>query len=284
MNKRMITMSLLGSSSSLGLNWIYDKELMSSFSKKNEVLFLPIQHQLYNQAKNGFNVYKNHKIGDLDFMGEVMYIFHKFLISNKNNSNFKEFLYQHIGPDSEYDGYIEQYGKELIKSVSNGKLFTDHVDKQLIGCAMFIIGYAHNLEIDTIHNYTKVLTAYDQTLNFIHSLNYIFNNINETNKTSVLKESIKFLGNDYKGKMEASLTKIDIDEFIKNYSGIACGLEQSFPLIFYIVNISNTYKDALRVNSSLGGASSARGLVIGAIYSITEEVPIDFKSILNKKI
>ena len=284
MNMKMIHMSLLGSSSSLGVNWIYDKKLMSDFTKNNNILFLPIQHQLYKKAKNGYNVYKNHKVGDLDFMGEVAYIFHEYLLGNSKDLNFKDYLYKKIGPESDYDGYIEQYGKELIKTIDNKKIFTDHIDKQLISSALFIIGFAHDLDINTIMNYTKILTAFDQTINFDYALNHVFRNLKATNKTSVLNESIRFLGRDYEGKMKASLSNIDIDTFIDKFSGIACGLEQSFPLVYYIVNNTDSFKEALQINASLGGASSARGFIIGAIYSIIDDIPTEFSKIINKKI
>lgn len=283
MNNRMIYMSLLGSSSSLGLNWIYDKDLMSEFSKENKVLFLPIQHKLYRKAKHGFNVYPNHIVGDLDFMGEVIYLFHKYL-EKQQESNFKQYMYKHIGPESSYNGYIETYGKELIETISQGNLHTDLIDKQLIGPAMYVVGYAHGLDdIETLH-FSKSLTAYEETKNFHKSLRHIFINLNDNNKSDVLKESISYLSSDYKIRLKHVFTDINIDDFIKEYSGVACGLEQSFPLIYYIVHHTSNFKEALTLNSSLGGASSARGIIIGAIYSLLEEIPKEYQNMLNYKI
>ena len=74
----MIKAGLLGSSSALGLNWIYDKRLLSEFSKGTEVLFIPIDHKLYKKAKTGFAVYPKTVVGDLDFMGEIIYIFNDY--------------------------------------------------------------------------------------------------------------------------------------------------------------------------------------------------------------
>ena len=53
---KMVKAALLGSSSALGLNWIYDKKLLSNYAEKNPVLFIPIDHKLYKKAKTGFDV------------------------------------------------------------------------------------------------------------------------------------------------------------------------------------------------------------------------------------
>jgi len=276
----MIQMSLIGSSSSLGLNWIYDRKLMKEFSKNNEVLFLPIQHELYKIAENGFDVYPNHEIGDLDFMGEVIYHYHRYL-SSKHPVSLKEFMYLNIGPESPYTGYIEKYGKVLIENIHDGNNHTTLIDKQLIGPAMYVIGYSHDLDDNTILEHSKVFTAYQNTTDFHVALKFIFTNINKENKTEVLKQSIKFLSEEYKDSMYNSLSDIELYEFIDKYSGVACGLDQSYPLIYYIINNSDTFKEALTLNASLGGASSARGIIIGAIYSIFEDVPTEYKHILN---
>lgn len=282
MNRKLIKMSLLGSASALGINWIYDRALLQEFKQNNEVIFLPIQHNLYEKAKNGFDVYPNHKIGDLDFMGEVLYIFHKFI--QGNHDSLKQFIYDHIGPNSEYDGYIETYGKNLIENINNGFEETSYIDKQLIGPLMYIIGYANNLSVDEVEKYSKVLTAYPNTIDFHIALKFIFNNISHLNKTDVLQKSIMYLPEDYQNSLEHSFDDIDVFEFIDNYSGVACGLEQSFPLIYYIINHTDSYLEALKLNAELGGASSARGLLIGAIYSFLDPFPEEYENTLNKDI
>ena len=281
MNDLMIKMSLIGSSSSLGLNWIYDRELMKEFSEKNKVLFLPIQHKLYEKAEHGFDVYPNHQIGDLDFMGEVAYLFHTYLKDNID-IDLKQYVYNNIGPTSTYDGYIEKYGKVLIDEINNGSQSTSLEDTQLIGPTMYIIGYAHGLTDNDILHFTKVFTIYEDNHKFHKTLNYLFKNLEKGNKKKTLAESISFLPSQYQESCKIALTEIELFKFIDDYSGVACGLEQSFPLVYYIVSHSNTFVEALVLNSSLGGASSARGILIGAIYSQLENMPRKYESILNK--
>ena len=143
----MIKASLLGSSSALGLNWIYDKDLLIEYSKDNEVLFTPIDHDLYKKAKNGFDVYPNSVVGDLDFMGEILYLLHMHLEYSKDISlpSWRNTVFNYIGPSGTYDGYIEQYGKELVQQMITetaknvkGTLYTNHIDKQLIGPALLL--------------------------------------------------------------------------------------------------------------------------------------------------
>lgn len=282
MNKKLIEMSLLGSASSLGLNWIYDKELMKSFSKNNDVLFLPIQHDLYKKAEHGFDVYPNHIIGDLDFMGEVLFQFHRFLYNGGNNPrDFRLQLYNHIGPNSGYEGYIEKYGKTLIADIAQTSSVSNEIDKQLIGPTLFIVGYAHGLKQSSILEYTKVLTNYQNISLFQQSIKYIFDNLTKESRTTVLKHSVSLLPKDYQESSIKAFDLLETQDFITKYSGIACGLEQSYPLVLHIVNQSTSFENALQINASLGGASSARGLLIGAFYSFLEDTPTEYKDILN---
>lgn len=280
MNKKMIKYSLLGSASALGTNWIYDRLLMEDFSKTTEGIFLPIQHELYKKAENGFDVYPDHKVGDLDFMGEVIYQFHTYL-QDKSKYSLKKFVYEKIGPNSGYKGYIEKYGKVLIEEIDNGIEEISIEDKQLIGAAMYIIGYANDLSDEEILEYSKVFTIYEETKNFHLALKDIFNNISTENKNEVLYESTKFLAKEYKEKCWKALEEIELFEFIDNYSGVACGLEQSFPLIYYIVSKTKTIEEALILNARLSGASSARGIIIGAIYSLIDDMPGNLEESLN---
>ena len=280
MNKKLIKMSLIGSSSSLGTNWIYDKNLMKEFSKDKDLLFLPIQHELYEKAKAGFDVYPTFEVGDVDFMGEVIYRFHKYLEEGSEGS-LKQYLYDSFGPSSSYNGYIEHYGKEIIEKINDGNEYTELVDKQLIGPAMFAIGFAHGLSNDEIIEFTKTLTAYSNIPQFFEVLRFIFEFAKPNNKEETLRKAATFLPKEYRESVEASFNEIDVDKFIDNFSGVACGMDQSIPLIFYILNNTKSFKEALQLNANLSGASCARGIIIGAIYSFVEDVPIEFKDILN---
>lgn len=292
----IITASLLGSASALGLNWIYDKELLDEYKKDHEVIFIPIDHELYKKAKNGFDVYPNHQVGDLDFMGEVLYKFYEFYNESEDYSpqNWRKEFYNYFNEEGPYSGYIEHYGKDLLLKFSeelNGKkeisVFTDHIDKQLIGPAFLLAMFGSTRAVNKVEDsltYSQTLTAYKGIRYFDDLLyNVLFDLKKGVDKIKALKSNIFRAPKEYQESLNMALTMNDIDSFITEYSGVACGLEQAFPLIYYIVAHADNWEDALRLNASLGGASSARGMFISAIFNIISGIPKKYLNKLNYK-
>ncbi len=294
---KMIKAGLLGSSSALGLNWIYDKKLLLNYAEENEVIFTPIDHNLYKKAKNGFDVYPNTVVGDLDFMGEILYLFNQFLnnINDTSSNNWRTVVYNHIKDDGPYDAYIEKYGKVLIskyedelKNNKEPQTHTDYEDNQLIGLAMFIAIYENDNfanKVDDSLNYARVFSNHLPTENFTELLFNLFNDLkNGISKDQALENNIRFAPIEYHEKLRQSLHNTESFLFIKNYSGVACELDQSFPLIYHLVANSKSWKDAMTKNAILGGASSARGIFISAIFNIIDIIPIKYQDKLNHKL
>jgi hypothetical protein len=59
----------------------------------------------------------------------------------------------------------------------------------------------------------------------------------------------------------------DTKVFIKEYAGIACQIPQSIPLIIHMLTRVKSFEEMLHWNTRIGGASSDRGLMLGAILS-----------------
>lgn len=296
MNKiRIEKAALLGSASALGLNWIYDRALLKTHKdESNPMIFESIDHELYKKAKNAFDVYPNHRLGDLDFMGEVLYLFYMYFEYEKDLSlaRWRKVLYEYFREDFEYDGYIESYGRSFLDTYAKElageipvKAHTDHIDKQLAGL-LFILGtYDQQKSTDKIADaiqYAKTITAdpniNDLTTMLFHLLQQLDRNIP---KTKALQASLKHCPLEYKEAMNQALSTLDIETFLTKHSGVACNLEQSLPLVYYIIQHTNSWKEALVLNATLGGASSARGIFISAIISRYEEIPEQYAHLLQ---
>lgn len=293
---KMVDAALLGSSSALGLNWIYDKELLEEYSKDNEVLFIPIDHELYKKAKTGFDVYPKSQVGDLDFMGEILRLFHSFLNDkiDISPSNFRKVVYNYIKQDGVYDAYIESYGNDLIKKYEDEQynykeqqIYTDYEDKQLIGLALFTAIYENPKFTDKVSDslkYAKVFTSYKEIEDFTNLLNHLFDDLkNGVEKEDALLNSIQYAPFDFQEQLKHSLHKVDSHYFIDKFAGVACDISQAIPLIYHIVAHNNSWEDALTQNAILGGASSARGILISAIFNIIDIIPIRYQDKLNTK-
>lgn len=105
-----------------------------------------------------------------------------------------------------------------------------------------------------------------------------------TMKLEALKKVIADSPAEYHEALNISLTDIESSSFIKNYSGLGCSIKMSLPLVFFIIAHSKNWEEALKLNTTLGGASSARGIFISAIFSIISGIPETYLSKLKYNI
>lgn len=279
--------ALLGSASALGLNWIYDAKLLQTHKDQGHpMIFESIDHDLYKQAENGFDVYPNHTVGDLDFMGEVYYLTYMFFTYEEVQTleRYREVLYSYFREDYEYNGYIESYGRDFLtayKAELDGTQeplsHTTHIDKQLVGLLYILAVYEDDSLLDkeqTALHFARVLTAYDNLDGLTAAFYYLLVLLDQgvPFKEAAL-QCEQYLPTEYRDGVLAALTDIDINTFLSTYSGVACGLNQAVPLLFYILAHTNSWEEALMFNATLGGASSARGIFVSAIASRYLDIP-----------
>lgn len=287
--------ALLGSASALGYHWVYDPfKLFDKRDNGDPMIFQEIDHDFYKETENTYDVYPFHKAGDLDFMGEVLYITSKFLDnqSTVNLEHFRKMFYDYFKEDSPYNGWVEGYAKDFLKVYQeeiDGKretqVYTEYVDKQLVGL-LFILAVLENEKIEnkieTALELSKTLTSYENISGLTTFLYQLFKEIDD-GKT--IKDALHATSNEipeiYRENILKSSEDIDIITFAQNYSGIACGLDQSLSLIFYILNHTSTWEEAMVLNTSIGGASSNRGIFISAIASRYLDIPEKYHSKLN---
>ncbi|MDT8337544.1 MAG: ADP-ribosylglycohydrolase family protein, partial [Candidatus Izemoplasmatales bacterium] len=78
--------------------------------------------------------------------------------------------------------------------------------------------------------------------------------------------------------LHKALEMNDPNEFIEAYSGRACAIKYSIPLIIHILYHTNSYEEAINYNALLGGAISDRNMIIGAIFAQVSEVPKNWRN------
>lgn len=286
----LLEAALLGSSSALGLNWIYDRNLLVEEEKKGSMIFRSIDHDLYKKASNSYDVYPTHQVGQLDFMGEVLYLFHMFYDYEKEDSliRWTEYFYEYFKKGNGYNGYLEKYGIDFIAqhelALDNSetqKTITDHNDKQLVGLTFLLHLYEIERSSEKVNDsllFARTLTSYTA----ITALNIMLYELLKKldygiKKEDALQDVIKLTPKSYQNSLKAAITIPDAFEFISNYAGVSCDLEQSLPLIFYIVKNSDSWVKGMELNATLGGASSARGIFVSALLSRIYEIPQEFK-------
>jgi hypothetical protein len=298
MTKTSITKAaLLGSASALGVNWIYDQVLLDKRAKQQSLIFNPIDHDFYKQAKNAYDVYPNHQVGQLDFMGEVLYLFYMFKQYEEDQSiaRWNEYFFEYFKPGNGYNGYIEKYGKDFLsryqEALDENQIFpneTDHLDKQLIGLTFILHTYGDKNSIDKVNDalhFARTMTSYVNITPLTILLFELLKKLDYgVEKTKAMEEVIELAPEIYENRLRAALTIPDQQEFVQNYAGIACGIEQALPLIFYFIKNTNSWEEAMELNAKMGGASSARGIFISALLSRIYDIPEKYESLLYYKL
>lgn len=268
MNKNTtLTFALQGSASALGLNWIYDAPLLESFCKDKSCIFLDIQHDLYNQSKKAYDVYPNHQAGDLDFMGEILNQLNKFLDESPKNTPWEFFIYIHQFLTT-YDGYIESYGKDLMRRYEKDKLRcvyeTPHLDEQLINMAIYFVFHERDNSIEETLKYTKIFTSDPSSKILLPMLQDFLNDL-ENESLEIALDNVKMsVTKPYKEQIIKALNCKNKEELLKEIS-TACGAKDALAMILYILKHTSSTEEALELNVSLGGASSARGIFVSAL-------------------
>lgn len=287
--------ALLGSASALGYHWVYDPfKLFDRRDSGHPMIFEEIDHEFYKKADNTYDVYPHHKAGDLDFMGEVLYITHRFLETDNDGSleAYRAMFYDYFKEDSPYNGWVEGYAKDFLKQykaeldgTKEPQVHTTYVDKQLVGLLFVLAVLEHDSitdKVETAVNYAKTLSSYEHIEPLSEFLLRLFEKLDEGHSIQdALTACSVYIPDIYRENVLTSKEDMDIVTFAQNHAGIACGLDQSLALIFYILNHTSTWEEAMVLNASIGGASSNRGIFISAIASRYLDIPEEYLSKLN---
>ena len=272
--------ALVANAASLGVHWIYNSSYLESLSKHQDLLFLKQSKAIFDQGKPSYYVYPNTEVGGHTLQGMFLLWLYKALKDNLNLSreDYEQLIFEALKPGGSYEGYVESYAKRLIvkKLTFELKIPYDEeklIDHHLVGFMPYLACRALNLSIDRAWELAQAFTTLEDYPKFYQMFDFIFEMIEKKPLPLVLKDAIAFAPEVYHYALNQALVMTDTHQFIKDYAGIACYLPQSIPLIFYILAHSNTYDDAIQFNARLGGASSDRGLLIGAILAQKYDIP-----------
>lgn len=288
--KKLIDAALIGNISGLGVHWIYDRPYLEKLSEQQNLIFTVQNQEIYEKAKKSYYVYANKPLGSVSTQGMFLYWLSQALETNPNltQTDYKNLLFNKIKPGGSYSGYIESYAKKMIieelsKDLSLELPVLPKTDDHLVGFIPYIAYKAHQLDLTHALKLTQLFSNLNEYQDFFNVFDILLSP-SGLNLIESLKKSIHQAPPHYKLALEQALTSINLDLFINNYSGIACQIDQSLPLIFYVLSHSSSFEEMLKLNAKLGGATADRGLILGMIGSIYYPIPGTFKKFLNYSI
>ncbi len=190
-------------------------------------------------------------------------------------------MYEYIRPGGEYEGWVETYGLDLVLKVlvekmykKNPVVFTTHDDNQLVGFVPFLVFKALHIDLQKALEFVKVLSSKSDYGKLYQMFDVIYERASNLDKMKVaIRDAILLAPQHFQKDLEMAITMEDTDQFIVEYSGTACNINHAIPLIVHLMYFAESYEDAIRKNTVIGGASSDRGLILGGILGKVSKVP-----------
>lgn len=282
--KPFLYQSLVSNASSLGVHWIYNHMKLKEIAKLESLLFRCQEQAFFEDAMPSYYVYPNNNIGDLSVQGQMLTWLYKALKENPKFSiqDYETLLFDQFKPGGTYQGYVESYAKKLVISKLSDELHLD-LDKQklddthLVGFMPYLAVKSLGLDLDIALSLIKVFSLNKDYENYIDMFDHLFMELEMHDMKTAIKHMIKYAPSQEMDKFEHIITTNDIDKYIKSYAGRACSIEQSIPLVCYILYHAKSFEDAININAAVGGASSDRALLLGAFLSQIYQMPDAWK-------
>lgn len=280
MNK-MVESALLANHATIGVHWIYDQPYLEKLSKKQSLLFLKQSKEIFDGAKTAFFVYEHN---DYSVQGDILLWLNEALDENPylTPALFAHMLYEHFKPGGDYQGYAEKYSKKqvfngLIKELRIDMEPLEMDDQQMVGFVPYIAFKSRHQSSESAYKFTEIYSKEAFYLEAFKMLDTLFELIEEKGLKTALKAAVKEAPSDFLYSMEKALDVKETEFFVSNFAGRACPVGQALPVIFHLLYHYDTYGSVLEANALIGGASSDRALLLGAILSEVYDIPEQWK-------
>jgi len=255
--------ALIGDAYALPAHWIYDTDKIAS-GFKNYQGYLPVtNHMFHNDKPKGAQTH----YGD-----QALLLLRS--IASTNGFDLKQYKTHWMTTMSQYNDYIDHATKESLSRLASGGNAGSSSD-DLGGftiCAPLIVQHFDDNELFDYLQHALKLTHDDETLH-LHAT-FMTKIILELIIGKPLVKAIYHVAKqdpEYQAILDFTLRFISDDEVeaIKAI-GQSCSCRFATPsALLIILNHSNDFETAMKVNLLAGGDSAARGMLIGMLLGVT---------------
>ncbi len=278
--ERLLLGALVANAASLGKNWIYNMPYLKRLAEKEPIVFTAVDPTIYKRAGKSYLAYPRHAVGDFSFQGSLATWLLSWLETNPNltRDDYIDHIYDYVQPAGKYDGYAESYIKKLCFNKLSSTLKIDipplaQDDTQLVGFIPYLVTKTLNHTNDMAWDFAQAFTNHEIYVSFYTYFDQLFADLEHISHKEAIKQSLDYVPDSYKKSFTYAIEMTDTNQFINDYSGTACGIHQALPLIIHIAYHTDTYEAAIRKNTIIGGASSDRGMLLGAIMQFVSDIP-----------
>jgi len=151
-------------------------------------------------------------------------------------------------------------------------------DDHLVGFMPYLVCKELNIDIKKAWELTQVYSQDEDYFIYFSMFDQLLELLPKIGLKKAIESVIGQGPEKYQVPLHKAIEMNDPNLFIELYSGRACAIKYSIPLIIHILYHTNSYEEAINYNALLGGAISDRNMIIGAIMSQISEVPQKWSS------
>ncbi len=287
MMKKAYEAALVGSAAALGYNWIYNMPYLEKLADEGDLLFEKPMKDVYERARKAYFAYPFATVGDVSVQGEILKWLHQALNRNDafNRGDYENLVFEKLKPGGAYRGWVESYAMKLIYNRLNDALKTGRDplaidDTQMVGFMPYIACKAHGLSTDKAWDLAQAFTLTAVFSNLYAFFDGLYEALEDGDKDTVLKTHAARAPEAFRDKFTRALDT-DTKAFIGTHVKTSCDIAHALPLIYHIIAQTDSFTEALRINTRIGGASMDRGLMLGYVLSAIYEVPSTLRDKVN---
>jgi hypothetical protein len=275
--KHYVTHALLGNAATLGIHWIYNAEFLANLAKKQSILFLKQDPQIFAAAQPSYYAYPRTNVGDVTSQGMFLFWLTKALKANPNltQQEYKDLILHQIKPGGDYQGYIETYGHKLIINALNEKMslklpILPIDDDHLIGFIPYMASKQLGLSTNKAWELAQLFTNKEEYPACYQMFDAIIDRLPTQSMKQAIEASIPFAPKRYAVQMKKAIELTDTKAFVKDYAGTACAINQSVPIIVHLLYHSQSLQDAWLRNALISGAIAERAMLLTMLMGIID--------------
>ncbi|MFK7754661.1 MAG: ADP-ribosylglycohydrolase family protein [Sedimentitalea sp.] len=266
--------ALVSDAASLGVHWIYDVARIGEIRDRHgSTAFVPYDPAHFADVP-AYDAHPGRPFGAQSQYGETLMLAmtHMAQTGRFDVSGYSAAYSAHFGAGGPYNGYIDRPTRGTLANLTAETSPSGVDDDQLPALSTLpaLVGYPSADQMRAV----QVTNVNSEAEIYASVVAHLFSSVTDgTDVHDALRAAANTAPDPAKslllGALDSDITdSVAYGEITKR----ACHLNMGVPLAFHILTHAPTYRDAIEANTSAGGDSAGRSLLIGAVMGAVHGV------------
>lgn len=270
--------ALVADAAAMGLHWLYDPERLAAIAETSDPTFVNADRRNFDGAR-GYFAHEGKRAGDLSQYGAVLALAMDSLLSSHGEPDVADYQQRFLaffGPGGEWQGYIDRPTRGALANLgAGGSEETPEVtgidDDQMPALSPVPAVVAADPEHPDLESRVSdmVRVTNDNPLAVEAALmlaRLIRSTLHGEELSAALEAEPARVGNVLQPLLNEALGDTNQSSVeIAGHFGRACHVQQGLPVVFHILNTTDSFEDGVRKNILAGGDSCGRAMALGSI-------------------